>query len=85
LILEELCPFQILFVSSRMLASVELDNKAMFHSTEIRDKRRNRMLPAEFSPCALPSTEALPELMLGVGLFVPKAPSTRDQSCHPSP
>jgi hypothetical protein len=56
LILEELCPFQILFVSSRMLASVELDNKAMFHATEIRDKRRNRMLPAEFSPCALPST-----------------------------
>jgi hypothetical protein len=54
LALEEVGPSQILLRRCGMLTSIELHNHATLHTTEIGDKRWNRMLTAKFGPSALP-------------------------------
>ena len=82
LALLELGPSQILLTRRGMLTSVELDNQATLHTTEIGDKRWNRMLTAKLRPSALPAAQAVPQPTLGIGLIVAEATSVCGQPRH---
>ena len=62
-----------------MLTSIELDHQATLHTTEIRDKRSNRVLTAKFCASALPAAQAMPQPTLGIGLIVAEATSACGQ------
>ena len=65
-----------------MLTSIELDNQATLHTTEIGDKRWNRMLTAKLRPSALPAAQAVLQPTLGIGLIVAEATSVCGQPRH---
>ena len=50
-----------------MLAAIHLDNQPHFQANEIEHKIQKWMLAAEFETRDLPTTQALPQAILGIG------------------
>jgi hypothetical protein len=56
-----------IFFAVLMLAAIHLDNQAHFQAHKIKHKIQKWMLAAEFVTRELPTTQALPQALLGIG------------------